>query len=92
MTFRVTAEGGSCKIHGVKEEEGEDLGNLAPKIRDSLKEWVDIVHHIRQRRRKEAKGSKFLLTTNEGSLRHCLQRRKQRERIIVVKKAREDGT
>lgn len=59
----------SLKIHGLREEEGEDirskiidtLGKMAPKLRDGLKEGVDIVHRIGQRRQNGSSRSIIVL-------------------------------
>lgn len=59
----------SLKIHGVREEDGENirskiidiLGKTAPKIRDSLKEGVDIVHRLGQRRQDNSARSTIIL-------------------------------
>ena len=59
----------SLKIHGVKEEDGENirsriieiLGKVAPNIRDSLKDGVDIVHRIGQRRQDGSNRSTIIL-------------------------------
>lgn len=57
------------KIHGMKEEEGEDirskiidiLGKVAPKLHDGLKEGVDIVHRVGQRRQDGSSRSTIVL-------------------------------
>ncbi|KAJ8003701.1 hypothetical protein DPEC_G00151050 [Dallia pectoralis] len=59
----------SLKLHGVKEEDGEDvrcrviniLEKVAPRIRDKLKEGVDIVHRIGPRRQDGSKRSIIIL-------------------------------
>lgn len=59
----------SLKIHGVKEDEGEDirrkivdiLGKTAPKTRQSLENGIDIVHRVGRRRQDGSNRSTIVL-------------------------------
>ncbi|KAJ8003279.1 hypothetical protein DPEC_G00167770 [Dallia pectoralis] len=91
----------SLKLHSVKEEDGEDvrcrviniLEKVAPRVRDKLKEGVDIVHRIGPRRQDGSKRSIIILFALR-LLRDAVWREAKaaREKLWpLVKKARDEG-
>nr|XP_033488804.1 serine/threonine-protein kinase rio2 [Epinephelus lanceolatus] len=85
----------SLKVHGVKEEEGEDirrkiidiLGNTAPKLRNNLEEGLDIVHRAGQWRQDGSSKSTIILFPLRR-LRDAIWRETKGSKFLIDKKLR----